>query len=82
MCLSVHTHTLPHIWLRVLCHSAGVCLEASAALLSPETCTGSFPGQTATTLPELAQYQTLHWNVVARFFVFFNPSFFSLALPR
>lgn len=67
-------NALPHIWPCPLCHFAGVC-----PVVSPETCTGSFPGPTATTLPELAQHQTLRWNVAALFFLF---SFSSFALPH
>lgn len=60
----VHSHAAGCVCSATL---LGVCLEA-IGLVSPETCTGSFPGQTAKTLPELAKYQTLDWNVVVFFF--------------
>lgn len=69
VCSSCLYCALPHIWLCLHCHSTGVCLEASG-LVSQGSCTGSFPGQIAATLPELAQYQTLQRNVLPFFFFF------------
>lgn len=61
----VHSHTSGYV-----CSATPLVFVWRPAGWSPKgTCSGSFPGQTAATLPELAQYQTLHWNVVG--FIFF-----------
>lgn len=67
----VHSHTSGYV-----CSATPLVFVWRPAGWSPKgTCSGSFPGQTAATLPELAQYQTLHWNVVG-FIFFFSPFVF------
>lgn len=72
----VHSHTSGYV-----CSATPLVFVWRPAGWSPEgTCSGSFPGQTAVTLPELAQYQTLHWNVVG--FIFFSsPLLFCFLSP-